>query len=498
MRHRIRPATLLAAVITLLTWAASPAAAGGAEPATPTGLVATNGSSSVGLTWRQPATGSRPTSFRVYEAGAVVARNTTTNATIPDLAFNTTHTYQVTAVDALGRESAPSAPTTRRVFIGGPFACGMTPPSGLAAVEVTASAVSLTWSNEQPSYDQAGTLVVLVDGVPTQDTNLDSARVGGLAPASTHSFQVARRDCVGGLHPGEAITVSTPNGPAARPPAPGEVTVGARTATSIALSWPRVPQAAGYAVYEGGTRVATSATPAVVVRGLWRDTSHEFTVAALGTAGGESGHTGPVRGTTQPCPDATVYPSAVNPPEALIATAQSPSSVALTWIQPYQATSFTVYRLGPDAPRPVVTTRVASAMLTGLPSGDTGTYAVVAQTGVCGPSELSAPVTVTTPVGPAERPSAPSGLWLVSSTPQGDFTGTITLSWSQPASADPVTGYRLYEGATVLAEAAGTGVTLRLRSGPTHAVAVVAVDAAGNESAPSNQLVFTVPFIPPP
>lgn len=486
------------AVAAVLGWAA-PAGAEAPAPAAPTGLSATNGASTVSLTWRQPATGGRPVAFRVYEAGAVVARNTTTYATVTDLPFNSTHTYQVTAVDAAGRESVPSAPVTRRVLIGGPIACGFTAPTGLAVTAVTASAVSLAWSNAQPPYDQPGTIVVLMDGaIVISQAIVDSARIGGLAPGSTHTFQVARLDCLGQLHSTEPVTVTTAAGPAAQPGTPGSPTVGARTATSIALDWTAVPQAAGYAVYEGGTRVATTAAPGAVVRGLWRDTRHQFTVAALGAAGGESAHTAPVQATTQPCPDATVRPPVVNPPAALTATARSASSVALSWTQAYQATSYTVYRLGSAAPQAVASSRTTAAMVTGLPSGDTATFAVVAETGACGPSPQSAPITVTTPAGPTARPTAPAGLSLVSATPQPDFTGTVTLSWSQPASADPVTGYRLYEGTTVLAATTTAGVTLRLPGGPTHAVTAVAVDGAGNESAPSNPLAFTVPFIPPP
>ncbi|HEU5108017.1 MAG TPA: hypothetical protein VFT95_05620, partial [Micromonosporaceae bacterium] len=206
-------------------------------PAAPVALTATNGASSISLTWAQPATGTRPVSFRVYEGTTVVARNTTTGVTVVDLAFGSTHTYRVTAVDARGRESAPSAPVTRSAMLSGVPPCGMVAPTGLAVTAVTATAVSLSWSTEIPQFEQPGPLVVLRDGVEVRETSLGSARIGGLTPATAYAFQVARRDCHGMLHPGQPVTVTTAAGAPARVGTPSAPVVGARTATSIALSW---------------------------------------------------------------------------------------------------------------------------------------------------------------------------------------------------------------------------------------------------------------------
>src|SRR4051794_5317344 len=83
--------------------------------AAPTQVTTTNDFSSVTLTWTAPRTGSPATSFRVYEGGTVVARNTTTHVTVRNLGYLSTHTFTVTAVDAAGQESAPSIPVTRWV-----------------------------------------------------------------------------------------------------------------------------------------------------------------------------------------------------------------------------------------------------------------------------------------------------------------------------------------------------------------------------------------------
>src|ERR1051326_2104252 len=88
---------------------AAPAAADAGGPATRQRLYATNDTASITLSWTEPATGTRPAYFQVYEGSTVVARNTTTHATVRNLVFESTHTYTITAVDAYGHESAPSA-----------------------------------------------------------------------------------------------------------------------------------------------------------------------------------------------------------------------------------------------------------------------------------------------------------------------------------------------------------------------------------------------------
>jgi chitodextrinase len=414
---------------------------------------------------------------------------------VRNLVFLSSHTYTVTAVDRFGRESAHSAPVTRQAVVGGPFGCGMTAPSGLVATQVTASSVSLQWSNVVPSWDQSATLIVYADGAVGAQTTLDSARIGGLTPATAHTFQVARRDCSGGLHPGAPITVTTGAGAAARPAAPAAVTVGARTNSSVALSWtprPGVDPTVGYTVYDGGTRVATTAATAVTVAGLWRDTAHVFSVTAVDAAGNESPAAAANPWPVQTLPCDTAPPA----PVGLVATPVSPSSVALSWVSNVEAASFTVYAGGTSgAIRPVATLPTPSAMITGLPSGSTNAFTVVATLAGCGTTPGSAIVYATTPAGPPARPTAATDLRATVGAPSFDNTAPVTLSWTQPPTLDPVVGYRVYEGRNVLVASATSSVTLRLPSGPSHTVSVVGLDAAGNESTQSTTATFTVPFI---
>jgi chitodextrinase len=345
---------------------------------------------------------------------------------------------------------------------------------------------------------------VYVDSVLVLQTPLDSARIGGLTPASRHLFQVARRDCIGGLHPGPVLTVTTATGSPSRPAAPSTPYAGARTNSSIQLIWTAAPgtdRTVGYAVYDGSTRVARTSGTSVTVTGLWRDTTHLFTVAALDAAGNESAGSAAAAASTLPCDQPVPAPTQVT------ATAVSASSVALSWISSVQATSYTVYAVRSDGTTagPVASPVTNSAMITGLRPATTVRYRVTAQVGGgCGESLPSATVTRTTRAGAKARPAAATGLRVVSAQPNSDNTGTVTLGWTEPAGTDRAVAFRVYEGSTVLATATAPvtsgsyTVALRLPSGPAHAVTVAAVDAAGNEATQSAMASFTVPYIPVP
>jgi hypothetical protein len=206
-------------------------------------------------------------------------------------------------------------------------------------------------------------------------------------------------------------------------------------------------------------------------------------VAALDAAGNESAHSPAVFVATPPCDPAPTAP-------VLTATALSASSVALSWLQDAEALSYTVY----EGSKVVTTLAAPSATVTGLASRSQHTYRVVANlVDGCGATPTSTKVTVRTRAGAAARPTTPANLKAASVYPNP----VVTLTWSQPASADPVAGYRVYEGGAVLATSPTPGVSLRLLPATSHQVTVTAVDPAGNESAQSTQVTFTVPFVAP-
>ncbi|MCT9929021.1 carbohydrate-binding protein [Planotetraspora sp. A-T 1434] len=89
--------------------------------------------------------------------------------------------------------------------------------------------------------------------------------------------------------------------------------------------------------------------------------------------------------------------------------------------------------------------------------------------------------------GDTQAPSVPSGLAVGSTT-----SSSISLSWSASTDNVGVTGYKVYEGSTVVASPSGTSATISgLAASSSHTYTVSAVDAAGNESAKSASVTGT-------
>src|SRR3981189_2833321 len=91
------------------------------------------------------------------------------------------------------------------------------------------------------------------------------------------------------------------------------------------------------------------------------------------------------------------------------------------------------------------------------------------------------------------------GCWI----PQLCAAQTITLAWD-PNTAPDIAGYRLYNGTasgvyTKVTEVgnATTAAGPNLVAGTTYFFAVTAYNTAGLESAPSNQISYTVPLSSP-
>ncbi|HWB34792.1 MAG TPA: DUF4832 domain-containing protein, partial [Rugosimonospora sp.] len=93
-------------------------------PSTPANLASPSQTdTSVALTWNASSDNFGVTGYRVYRGGTLVGSPTTTGYTDTGLTASTAYTYTVTAVDAAGNASAPSAPLT--------VSTGAPPPVGL-------------------------------------------------------------------------------------------------------------------------------------------------------------------------------------------------------------------------------------------------------------------------------------------------------------------------------------------------------------------------------
>src|SRR5258708_6812857 len=210
-------------------------------------------------------------------------------------------------------------------------------------------------------------------------------------------------------------------------------------------------------------------------------------------------------------------PTVPTAPQSLAATAGS-GSVSLSWAAPASnggaaITGYNVYRgtsSGGESATPVATNVTAASFTdTGLTNGTTYYYTVAAvnSAGTSPPSNEASPTpTAVQPTVPSAPPSPP-GL----GAPGG--AGSVSLSWSAPASAggSPATGYNVDRGTTTAGGesptplAAGVNLTsftdTTAVNGTTYFYKVTAVNAVGvsppsNEASATPQPAATLPTAP--
>jgi chitinase len=152
-------------------------------------------------------------------------------------------------------------------------------------------------------------------------------------------------------------------------------------------------------------------------------------------------------------------------------TGVTASSISLSWgASSGTVTGYRVY----EGTTVVATPSGTSATVGNLAAGSTHTYAVAAVNSA-GESPRSATVTGTTSSGTGV-PGAPGNLRVT-----GVSASSVSLAWN--ASSGTVTGYRVFEGNTLVASPTGTTATIgSLGSCTTHTYTVAAVNSAGESS----------------
>ncbi len=170
-------------------------------PGAPTLNSATPGNNTVSLNWSAPASngGSAITGYRVYRSTssgnetALTTLGVVTSYTDTAVNNGTTYYYKVTALNAVG-ESGLSGERSAT-----PFAADATPPSkpaNLTSPVVGTSQVALDWQDSTDNIAVTGYRIYrdgLLVATRAQTYYLDS----GLAPNSSHAYQVAAVDAAG-------------------------------------------------------------------------------------------------------------------------------------------------------------------------------------------------------------------------------------------------------------------------------------------------------------
>jgi chitodextrinase len=280
------------------------------------------------------------------------------------------------------------------------------------------------------------------------------------------------------------------------PTTPTGVRVASVTEDSISLAWNRSTDDSGrihtYLVCYSGFCLYEGTSGSATITGLVPGTAFTFQVKAMDPSGNESALSSPVTGTT--ASDLT----APTTPGGLRVTATSPSSVSLAWERStdrwglgYQV--FMDGQLIGGSAGETLTQR-------DLAPGSTHTFAVRARDSAGNLSGFSNSVTVTLQAsGDTVAPTAPRNL---SGAPVpelgGADCGIAQLTWDASTdNADPQSAieYRvLRNGAFFDVSSRGTPSYFIYGFPGTATWTVLAVDQAGNISAPSNPVTLTLGF----
>jgi chitodextrinase len=478
----------------------TPAAPDTTPPSTPTGLTGTAVSSSqVDLSWNAATDNVGVTGYSVYLNDTLLTRIATTSFQHTGLSAGTTYNYRVSAHDAVLNHSAwtatPVAVTTPATpETPAPDTQAPSVPTGLVGIAVSSSQINLSWNAATDNVGVTGYSVYLNDKLFTRTTTT-SFQHTGLSAGTTYSYRVSAHDAVLNHSAWTAtpVTVTTPAAPDTQAPAvPTGLAGTAVSSSQVNLTWNPATDnvgVTGYVVYLNDVSLATTTTTSFSHTGLTPGVTYNYRVSAYDAVPNHSAWTAtPVAVTTPAAPD-TQAPAV---PTGLTGTAVSSSQINLSWnaaTDNVGVTGYSVYLNDTLLTR----TTTTSFQHTGLSAGTTYNYRVSAYDAVPNHSAWTAtPVAVTTPAAAdTQAPSVPAGLLSTAVS-----SSQISLSWNASTDNVGVTGYRVYNG-TLVASPTTTSVSITGLSASTlYAFTVVAVDAAGNASAPSAPLSVTTPAAP--
>ena len=191
-------------------------------PTVPTGLGATASSpTSVDLTW---SASSDPESgvagYNIYRDGAIVGSSTATSFTDNGVQASTTYSYQVSAINGDGLESARSAPLSVTTPSPGDTS-PPTVPGGLVATPAGPTRVTLTWSAATDAESGVTSYRIYRDGAFRASSTTTTFADTTVVANTQYTYQVSAVNGAG-LEGGRSgpVTVTTPRVVDTIPPAP--------------------------------------------------------------------------------------------------------------------------------------------------------------------------------------------------------------------------------------------------------------------------------------
>jgi fibronectin type 3 domain-containing protein len=332
----------------------------------------------------------------VYRNGVLLATTGTSPTSWKDTTVSpsTTYSYTVDAFDAAGNHSAPSAPASATTP-GVPDTQPPTVPAGVTAHAGPVGEVDVSWS---ASSDNVG-----VTGYTVYRNGLTLGTVSGTtlayadktaAGTTTYSYTVDAFDAAGNHSaPSAAAMVTTPDW--TPPTTPTGLAATVVSSGEIDLSWGGSTDnvgVTGYTVYRNGVAIGTTApgTLTYANTGLGHGFTYAYTVDAFDAAGNHSPQSTAASATT---PD-DLAPTV---PGGMIASATSPTAVAVSWSASTDNVAVTGYDVYRDSALLKVLGPATLSYADTVAAGSTHSYTVDAFDAAGNHSATPTPISVTTP-----------------------------------------------------------------------------------------------------
>jgi chitodextrinase len=308
-----------------------------------------------------------------------------------------------------------------------------------------------------------------------------------LTCGGSYTLSISAVDAAGNKSPRFGISAWTTacSGDTQAPTMPTGVQATATGPTTVQLSWQPSTDNVGisfYRVDRDGVTVTHASSTSFANSGLVAGTTYRYMVTAYDAAGNASGTSDPVSVTT---PTTTADTQAPSTPTGLQVGATSSTTVALSWQASTDNVGVAGYRVFRNGTQVAQTTSTAYTD-SGLTGATTYTYTVSAYDAAGNVSATSSPVNVATKSASVIDTQAP--------TPPGNLQATalngnkLSLAWLAATDNVGVTAYWIYRDGQRVGVVTSL-VTLAYTDNPgrgTHTYYVLSVDAAGNQSLPSN------------